>query len=162
MMKNQSGLTLVEILGALVASSLILGSITFVMVQMHNGYDQITSREQVIQESKNVINHIIRATRNETVIAESDANYILKLIGVDDAGAPNGNSTNYAFQPGTSTFSVTTTKDGTTTTAQLSNNVQLIEIELSEANNKIAISLTMNLPNGDTYSSSTVTYIPQL
>lgn len=161
-MKNQSGLTLVEILGALVASSLILGTITFIMLHLHTGYDRITTKEATLQEARAVMNHIIQATRNETLIAEADSTYVLKLIAVDENQNPTGKSTNYAFDPGTNTVSVTYIENSGSTTMQLSDQVQLLDIQLSEGNRKIDIHLTVLHPDGTTHQSDTVIYVPKL
>jgi len=162
MKNNQSGLTLIEVLGALVATSIILGSITFIMIHLHTGYDKITSREPIIQESKTIINHIVRATRNETVKAESDAAYLLKIIGIDNANTLTGNSTYYSFKPDTHTFTANITESGETRTINLSTHVQQANIQLSNGNRKLSIDITMMLPDGSTYNASTITYIPKL
>lgn len=159
---NQSGLTLVELLGALVASSIILGCVTLVMVQLHTGYNKITTRESIKNEARTIVNHILQSARSGSVMAESDALALLRFVTVDHNGNPTGKQIAYTYSAATRTLTVTETDTGVTRTYNLSTRVKSIETPLSESNRKITVKVEMEMPDGSVYPLETVVYLPRL
>lgn len=168
--RNEKGISLYEVLATLAIASFLIGTITFLFTYSHNGMQQTASRETILRESRTIMSHIVTSVRNETAAAyvDDDGN-LLKLefektnsLGVKQ---PTGDTVTYTFtQPSSSeagNIEVITKRRGQTTRHELSSHVADINFEMPQ-NNKLQITLTMQLPNGDPYVTSTVVYFPRL
>lgn len=170
MIRNDNGMTLAELLAALTILILIIGSITAVTVYSDRGVRSETTKAEIMQESRNIFNLIAKSIRNETSIASKpNANVLdISFMETDAAGIATltGNYTRFVYAPASGDDSGTLTfvsfRDGVTVSQVLSDNIGHFAVTLSESNRKLEISLEMNLPNNQTYESSTVVYYPRL
>lgn len=168
MWRNERGLTLAELLGALAIMTFLVGTITFVSLYASKGVQQATNKEDVVMESRTILNHIVQSVRSETVSASQDATYILKLDYKkrDDATGTlvnSGNQTYYTFVSnanGNGTFSFNSVKGTNKMNAVLSTHVKSMTVTIN--NRKIDVRLVMQLNNKQVYNASTVVYFPKL
>ncbi|MFD0671632.1 prepilin-type N-terminal cleavage/methylation domain-containing protein [Cohnella sp. GCM10027633] len=166
--RNERGLTLAELLGALAIMTFLVGTITYVTMYASKGVQNATTKEDVIMESRTILNHIVQAVRSETATASQDTANILKLDyktrdDVTGALVSNGNRTYYTFTSGADgngSFSFNSQKGTNALSAVLSKHVKSATITVD--NRKIDIKLVMQLPNDQDYEASTVVYFPKL
>lgn len=168
MRNNQSGLTLVELLGALAGTIVIVAAVTFLVVQLQTGYDKITDKERIMNEAEGIVNHIVQAARKETVVAETwdpgsgEPAFLLRFVTLDENGNLSGKRLEYAFDAANRTLAVTQIEPGSSRTVTLSANVKQMDVSLDEGGRKIAIDLVMQLSDGTEYALETAAYIPRL
>lgn len=168
MHRDDKGVSLYEVLAALAISTFLIGTITFLFTYSQNGMEHTASRETVLRESRTILNHIVTSVRNETATA-SVKGHLLKLEfqKTDSSGMiqPTGDSITYLFTPPSSSeagnIELITRRGSQTTRQVLSAHVLDAEITMPESN-KLNITLTMMLPNGEPYVTSTVVYFPRL
>ncbi|KIL36149.1 hypothetical protein SD71_09320 [Cohnella kolymensis] len=169
MLRNEKGISLYEVLATLAIASFLIGTLTFLFTYSHNGMQQTASRETILRESRTIMSHIVTSVRNETATADVGDGKVLKLefektnaLGVKQ---PTGDTLTYNFTPQSSSepgkIEVVTIRRGQTTKHELSAHVANVHFEMPQ-NNKLQITLTMQLPNGDPYETSTVVYFPRL
>lgn len=100
MIKNEKGLTLVEVLGALILTGVVLTLFFSLMSYTSTGVKRIMSKEEAMQEAQTIIQHITEAARREDCykVAKPEANEPhLKLEG------PRNQLVEYTFEKGTLT-----------------------------------------------------------
>lgn len=156
---RNAGLTLVEVLATLVITGIALTAILYLTNQTHSGVKHIAAREQIIDESRLVVNHIVQSSRKEKATPQSDAAHPLILQYA------SGNRTEYSFDPSTRQISYTSTIDGRKTTGVLSTHVGSILVKsetLASSQTRLVITLMMSLPGGESYDASTVVNLPSL
>lgn len=153
---NERGLTLVELLAALVLTGVVLTSTLFLFNQLHSGVSTITSREQIMKESRQAINHIVAAARMETATASSDAAHVLILQYA------SGDKTVYTFDETKQQLSYTRTTNGHQLSGLLASHVSSISVKHDPSGQHVTVSLVMALPNKQTYETATVVNIPSL
>jgi|GEM_PF-1659606 len=153
---RSDGLTLVEVLGTLVILGFALTAVLFMVNQTHSGVNRIASREQIIDESRTIINHIVQASRRESAIVTADPSRSLVLQ------YESGDRVSYTFDATRHEFSYTMTTDGRTISGILSTHVGSVSLAPDSAARRIRLSLTMALPNGSAYNASTVVNLPSL
>jgi prepilin-type N-terminal cleavage/methylation domain-containing protein len=175
MLTNERGLTLVELLAAITISGIVLTTILFFSQYSSHTVANISTREDVMKQSRSIINHIIHAVRDNLVEASADASHELMLneiIHVLDGSERKKEYTNnhiyYIFDEATSSVTFEKHWDGRDFQQTLSSNVVDLNITLSEmnpktnSNEKIDIELIMQLPNNQTYTAATTIFIPKL
>ncbi|MCF6092692.1 prepilin-type N-terminal cleavage/methylation domain-containing protein [Microaerobacter geothermalis] len=62
--QNQYGITLVEVLAAVALLTLVFSVVFLVMDQVSSSWTTITEKEKVQEESRIILDHLVRATRN--------------------------------------------------------------------------------------------------
>ena len=168
-MNNESGISVQELLAAIAVIGFVLTVVFYFVSNTNSNLDNIATREQILSESRTIMKHLTTEIRKGRVDASSDpSTYILMLDGyeyqiVDNAKvkADTSNDVYYRFDEQTHTLSYT--KNPAAAGMQtLSTHVKDIKIELSENNKRVEIELTMQLPNDQSYTTSTVLYVPQL
>lgn len=60
---NQRGITLVEVLAVLVLTIMVTGLLTYVLNFANTSLQQVSAREEVLQESRDIIQHITASVR---------------------------------------------------------------------------------------------------
>ncbi|WP_127533138.1 prepilin-type N-terminal cleavage/methylation domain-containing protein [Paenibacillus kobensis] len=154
--KTNAGLTLVEVLATIVLISVAFTAVFFVINQTHNGVKQITSREQMMDESRTIINHIVQASRRESAVVTADPARSL------DLKYESGGQVAYSYDAAKHELSYTSTVNGETRSGVLSAHVGSVSFTPDRAGRRIDISLTMTTPGGGTYVASTVVNLPSL
>lgn len=61
--QNEKGLTLVEVLAVLVLTVLVTGLLTYVLSFANTSLQQVSARETVLQESRDIIQHVTSSVR---------------------------------------------------------------------------------------------------
>lgn len=159
--QSNRGASLAEALGAVVLTAIVLSGLLFLMNQMNSSAVSIQSREQILQQSRDLMNHMVQSARRG-FDAHGDANYALRLEEAGEAG--NDQYIRYRFdrEAGTVAFESSLIPEGGSTpvhTAQtLATHVSDLQVLLAENNTKITIRVTLMLPNGETTEQSTVVY----
>lgn len=160
--KNERGLTLIEVLGVLVLTVFILGFLTYFLQYSSLSLKQVSSREQSLQQSRDIVNHVVNTVRSG-LIPESlsgGTSSGLKLIGV------NGQFAEYTFNAAEHTLSVQyqlLDDDGhlaaRPTTVNFSERVK--NIAFATIDGKVEVTLEVYLPNNQTQVTSTVVHTTQ-
>lgn len=159
--QSNRGASLAEALSAVALTAIVLSGLLFLMNQMNSSAVSIQSKEQILQQSRDLMNHMVQSARRG-FDAHGDANYALRLEEAGEAG--NGQYIRYRFdrEAGTVTLESSLIPEvGSTpvhTVHTLATHVSDLQVLLTENNTKITIRLTLKLPNGETTEQSTVVY----
>lgn len=157
---NERGVTLIEILAALVLTTLVLGTLFYLVNQTHSSAAQVQTRETVLQQSRDIIQHMVRSARN-SVEATQTSKEELRLDGDHEAYV------HYAWDQSSGQFSVEQRladdqgQLGPLTSHVFSSqvaDVQIIVSDVSDDRRRIELSLTIDLPNNQQHTTSTVVY----
>src|SRR5690606_21869380 len=166
----EQGITLIEVLAALVISTFLIGTILFFTHYTQSNVQKISTRETILKESRLILNQIVAEARNHLAIASTDSQYVLKLDryefyldGPSRKFRYTGDYTYVHFDPGTHTVTLEKKENAATIKQELSHHVQDLTITTTAYNEtrrvKININITMLLPNNETYQAGTVVYI---
>ncbi|GGG23498.1 prepilin-type N-terminal cleavage/methylation domain-containing protein [Paenibacillus abyssi] len=155
MYNNERGVSLAEVLGALSITAIVLGVVLVMLNQTHTSSSQITSRETIKQESRDIIDHMVRSIRTGFTASVSAAE-TLRLEG------PEGQYISYRLDGNTLESVSFLIPDGGTEKVLIrrvmSSHVDYLHAGLSESNTRVEITLRMQLPNGQIDTASTVAY----
>ncbi|MHA6483635.1 hypothetical protein ACX1C1_17240 [Paenibacillus sp. strain BS8-2] len=159
--RDERGLTLVEVLGVLVLTVMILGSLIYLLQYSSSSMKQVTEREHTMQTSRDIIHHIVTTVRHglipEDLSAQTSSN--LDLIGED------GQYATYTFDPESGSLTVQyqlLRDDGTLaepTSITFAEHIQSIVFETIDT--KVEVTLSVSLPNNDVQTTSTIVYSTQ-
>ncbi|WP_169447640.1 PilW family protein [Paenibacillus daejeonensis] len=153
---SQRGVTLIEVLAALVLTTLVLGTLFYLVNQTHSSAAQVQTREVVLQQSRDIIQHMVRSARG-TMQASQTSSEELWLHGDHDAYV------HYTWDRASRQFSVEQRladdqgQLGSLTSHVFSEHVANMQITVA-ANGRIELELTMDLPNNQQHTLSTVVY----
>jgi hypothetical protein len=158
---NEKGLTLVEVLGVLVLTAMILSSLIYLLNYTNTSLNQVSGREEVMQQSRDTVEHIVTTVRKgliPTPLNGTSNNLFLNGI--------NGQYAQYNFNSLTHTLEAVyrlANENGTLaaspTRLVLSDQVQNIRFDAN--NGKLQITLVMQLPNHTTKEILTTVYTTQ-
>ncbi|MBH5318229.1 hypothetical protein I6N90_10455 [Paenibacillus sp. GSMTC-2017] len=152
--RNEKGLTLVEVTGVLVLTLIIISSLIYLLNQTHAGVSDVKSKEQIMGQSRTITNHIVSTVRKGFVMADGDYIDLLPLTGT------GGQFVKYHFDNINNTIEVEHRIANeadivpTTSTKYILSN-QVDSIRFKALNGEMEISLTMLMPNNSTYTTST-------
>ena len=153
---SQRGVTLIEVLAALVLTTLVMGTLFYLVNQTHSSAAQVQTREVVLQQSRDIVQHMVRSARG-TMEASQSSTEELWLRGEHDAYV------HYAWDRASGQFSVEQQladdqgQLGSLTSHVFSSQVADMAITVSTGG-RIELSLTMDLPNNQQHTLSTVVY----
>ncbi|MCR2806514.1 hypothetical protein [Paenibacillus soyae] len=161
-LRNEKGLTLVEVLGVLVLTVLILGSLIYMLQYSSLGTKQVSEREQTLQQSRDIMNHIVGTVRIGLIppSLESRTGSNLRLEDVVE-----GQFADYKFDAATNTLTVEYQLKNDAgelasepATHTFSNKVKNIVFHTFDS--KVEVTLEMYLPNNQVHTTSTTVYSP--
>lgn len=159
LLRTNRGASIAEVLGALVLTALVLGGLLMLMNQMNSSALAIKTKESILQESRDLMNHIVQSVRRGFE-ASSDPAYPLLL----QEGNNGAQYIRYSYDSNTASVLVETylQREGSNSPEKiihtLATHVESFIVAISENNTKVDIKLTLRLPNGQTVEQSTVAY----
>lgn len=168
MLQSEKGLTLAEMLAALAVLSIIIAAVTYFTVFASQSIDQIQTKDDAMRQSRDIVNHMVKAIRYSTATASADDPACMLQIAYtqwDDEiknYQPSGDYVCYVFDSSSRTLEAITKKDSATVSTTLSKFVHDASVTLSEDDRKVEITLVMQLPNEQTYTRQATVYFPRL
>lgn len=158
---NERGLTLVEVMGVLVLTVMILGALVYMLQYASNSLNNSMERERSIQMSHDILNHVVMTVRNGfKPEAYPEKAHSLKLVG------ENNQYVEYSFDQITHTLTIyyQLFDDKGKLTPNPANMVfhQVNTIEFQPTDRKITVEVNVSLPNNKEHTVSTIVYYPQL
>lgn len=160
MSQNDKGITVIETLAVLVISVVLLGGIMFLLSQSHGSVSQLTKKEAVMKESRNIIKHISDSLRQSDATIQNTQNAD-EILVIDYGSNSTADKTIYSFKDSqVSSTQLFTGKQPIYHT--LSKNVKSITITTDSTNKKVSIKLTMQLDKGKSATTNTVVNLPNL
>ncbi|WP_042162886.1 PilW family protein [Paenibacillus gorillae] len=155
MVRNEKGLTLVEVTATLVLTVVILSGLIFLLNQTNQGVSQIQKRESVMKESRSIMNNLAASARRGGFIATKPDERTLQFSG------SGGQYVYYRFEPSAKALSVTyrlKNDNGVLaanpTSVTLSEHVQDFTMKL--AGPSVEVELAMSLPNNQIHRTSSI------
>ncbi|GBF73377.1 putative prepilin-type cleavage/methylation domain-containing protein [Paenibacillus sp. 598K] len=160
---NSRGVTLIEVLAALSLTVLVLGTLLYLVNQTHSSAAQLQSRESALQQSRDIVQHLVSSARNG-MNASQNAPSELWLHG------EHGDYVHYAWDRTTGDFTVEQQllDDqgvlGSPSRHLFSSQVADTSIVVtapdpgSPNGSRIEITLVMALPGNQQHTTSTVVY----
>ncbi|WP_419873953.1 PulJ/GspJ family protein [Candidatus Pristimantibacillus sp. PTI5] len=162
-LKNEKGLTLVEVTGVLVLSVIILGFLIYMLNYSNMSLKQVSAREQTLQQSRDIMSHVVKTVRKgyaPASLISSSSNLRLVSAGNDEVvdyiynSASKSLTVSYTPKDASGTFAASPSSSFT-----YADTVQAILFDVNDG--RIEITLTMQLPNHLTKTTSTVVYTTQ-
>ncbi|MGR7943109.1 hypothetical protein ACU063_01425 [Paenibacillus sp. M.A.Huq-81] len=140
---------------------MIIGSLIYLLQYSNLGLKQVSEREKSMQDSRQIIHHVVTTVRKgfipENLAAQTSSD--LKLIG------EHGQSVHYLFDTSSKTlkvYSQLANEDGTLKApVTLTFSEKVKSVLFHTADNKVEIELEVHLPNNGTQKTSTVVYSTQ-
>jgi|GEM_PF-4566132 len=160
---NARGVTLIEVLAALSLTVLVLGTLLYLVNQTHSSAAQLQSREAVLQQSRDIVQHLVRSARNGMNASQSSTSE-LWLHG------EHGDYVHYVWDPTTRAFTVEQQLAddqgvlGSLSRHLFSSQVADASIVVTDTDpslpngSRIEITLVMFLPGNQQHTTSTVVY----
>ncbi|OMF21445.1 hypothetical protein BK133_28435 [Paenibacillus sp. FSL H8-0548] len=160
--RNQKGLSLVEVLAVLVLTSVVLGFLIYLLNYSNNSLNQVSAREATLQESRDIMNHIVSSARKGLIPSPANIENVNHMMLIDpfDVG---GQFVSYTLDETTNTFQVEyKLKDDNgilpiTSTKHIFSD-RVASIQFTALDGKIDIILKTYLPNKSIHETSTVVY----
>ncbi|MBD2848216.1 hypothetical protein IDH44_23730 [Paenibacillus sp. IB182496] len=155
MLRNAKGLTAIELMGALAIALLVIGTLIVLLGQSHSSAVRIALRETVQQEAEDSLRHMVSAIRTGFA-ATAGADYALSLDN-----AETGEYIRYRrLADGRLTFESSRIPEGADTAvalgATLSHHTESVEVSVAEG--RVSIALTMRYEGSRTETFRTVAY----
>lgn len=161
-LKNEKGLTLVEVTGVLVLSVVILGFLIYLLNYSNTSLQQVSAREKTLQQSRDIVSQVVKTVRDgytpSPLVSKSSH---LRLVSAD-----NDKAVDYSYDSAAKSLTVTQRSiDGNgvlsspTSSYTFSDKVESILFDAKDG--RIEITLEMKLPNQQTKKTSTVVYTTQ-
>lgn len=160
---NARGVTLIEVLAALSLTVLVLGTLLYLVNQTHSSAAQLQSREAALQQSRDIVQHLVRSARNGMNASQSSTSE-LWLHG------EHGDYVHYVWDRTTGAFTVEQQLAddqgalGSPSRHLFSSQVADASIVVTDTDpsssngSRIEITLVMALPGNQQHTTSTVVY----
>jgi hypothetical protein len=162
LLKNEKGLTLVEVTGVLVLSVIILGFLIYLFNYSNMSLQQISAKEKTLQQSRDIMNQVVKTVRNGYIpspLVSKSSNLML-------VSPINDQAVEYIYDSSTKSLTVnfrSIGQDGVvaepSSSLSFSNDIESILFDANDG--RIEITLEMRLPNQQTKKTSTVVYTTQ-
>ncbi|MNI58623.1 hypothetical protein D3C73_1137420 [compost metagenome] len=167
--RNEKGVTLVELLAAITISAFILGLIFTVIQQSTQGFATITSKQFAQEHGRIISEHMVHAVRERPYIItqiNSKNGIILKLQDPEAIG----NYIQYTFNSATHNFIIENSVNNTVSSTEVARNVTSASVELSDpvtvnsvqSQSKITLALEFKVEKKSPFTYQTVIYVPTL
>jgi Tfp pilus assembly protein PilV len=159
--KNEKGLTLIEVTGALVLSIMIIGSLIYLLNYTNMSLKQVSEREKTLQQSRDIMSQVVKTVRKgyaPSPLESKSSN--LRLISTSEA-------VDYTYDSSAHTLTVTySAMDGNgnvsaTPSSRYTLSDQVESILFDAKDGRIEVTLEMQLPNNTIKKTSTVVYTTQ-
>ncbi|CAM4239564.1 competence protein ComGC [Paenibacillus endophyticus] len=162
-LKNEKGLTLVEVTGVLVLTAIILGFLIYLLNYSNTSLQQVSSREKTLQQSRDIVTQVVKTVRNgyapATLVSSSSS---LRLLS-----AENDEAVDYRYNSSEKSLTVTYTprdangNDAASPSSTYTFSDKIEDILFNVKDGRIEITLTMILPNHTSKKTTTVVYTTQ-
>lgn len=116
--RNERGVTLVEVLAVLVLTILVTGLLTYVLNFANTNLRQVSAREAVLQESRDIIQHITASVRQSGFVpagmepAGAAPRYLASTSRLYLAKGVNAETVDYAWNASAKTLTVESRQNG--------------------------------------------------
>lgn len=158
---NEKGLTLLELIAALVLVTVVTGVITALIIQSTNGFNKVTEKQSLQEQARQISEQlvtIIRYTPWQLDKASQANNQELKLEYAESETSTYYGSFN--FSSGVLTYQKL---QGTTIVEHktLADNIQSVQIDLDNSSSPPSVHFhyTLEGDNGETYEYDTKLYL---
>ncbi|WP_138753252.1 prepilin-type N-terminal cleavage/methylation domain-containing protein [Paenibacillus sinopodophylli] len=163
-LKNEKGLTLVEVTGVLVLTAIILGFLIYLLSYSNTSLQQVSGREKTMQQSRDIVTQVVKTVRD----GYTPATYPSKTSSLRLLSADNDEAVDYSYNSAGKSLTVTYTPrdanghDAASPTSKytFSDKIENILFDVKDGRS-IEITLTMLLPNNQTKTTTTVVYTTQ-
>lgn len=156
---NERGLTLVEVLGVLVLTVVILGVLIYVLQNSNMSLKQVSEREQTMQQSRDIVDHVVSTVRKGLIPETHDSQTSSNLRLTND-----GQYANYSFDSANQTLTVEyqLLNDSGVLASPISHvfSDKVKNIVFQTFDGKVELTLELYLPNNQVQTTSTVVYSP--
>lgn len=162
LLKNEKGLTLVEVTGVIVLSVIILGFLIYLFNYSNMSLQQISAKEKTLQQSRDIMSQVVKTVRNGYIpspLVSKSSN--LRLVS-----PTNDQAVDYIYDSFTKSLTIYFRSiDQNDVVAEPSSSLSfpnVVESILFDANDgRIEITLEMRLPNQQIKKTSTIVYTTQ-
>ncbi len=155
-LKQQDGVTLLEMLAAITLFSMIIGIVVMLPLQTQTTSTNIMTKSHALNQASYLTQHITSQMRS----------FSQTLLGVDDPDDDlllgfirEDSDVRYLYDEATDTISVQLTNEGgETQQVQLADNISDVAIAFEPVTQRLALDLTFTLSNGQTFDYETAIY----
>jgi type II secretory pathway pseudopilin PulG len=160
--RNEKGLTLVEVLAVLVLTTIVLGFMIYLLNYSNTSLKQVSAREATLQQSSMIMNHIVGAVRKGLIPNPSQLNNVSQLTLIDpydDGGQYVSYKLDTALHTLKAEYKLRDAAEdlpAVATSITFSDKVESIRFDAMDG--KLTITLKMYLPNNAIHEKSTVVY----
>ncbi|WP_054024137.1 type II secretion system protein J [Bacillus sp. FJAT-28004] len=161
-LKNEKGLTLVEVTAVLVLSVIILGFLIYLLNYSNMSLNQVSAREKTLQQQRDIMSQVVKTVRkgySPAPLESKSSN--LRLVSSD-----NDEAVDYTYDSSSKTLHVSykpivenVVSATPTSSFTFSDHVENILFDAKDG--RIEITLEMKLPNDSIKKTSTVVYTTQ-
>jgi hypothetical protein len=161
-LKNEKGLTLVEVTGVLVLSVIILGFLIYLLNYSNTSLQQVSAREKTLQQSRDIVSQVVKTVRDgyaPSPLVSKSSNLRLVSSENDKAVDYTYDSTAKSLTVSYRTINTNGVVSAPSSSFTFSDKVESILFDAKDG--RIEITLEMKLPNQQAKKTSTVVYTTQ-
>lgn len=161
-LKNEKGLTLVEVTAVLVLSVIILGFLIYLLNYSNMSLNQVSAREKTLQQQRDIMSQVVKTVRK----GYSPAPLVSKSSNLRLVSSENDEVVDYTYNSSSKSLTVSykpivenVVAATPTSSFTFSDHVENILFDANDG--RIEITLEMKLPNHSIKKTSTVVYTTQ-
>lgn len=163
MIKNEKGLTLVEVLAVIIISSLVIATVTYVMQYTLNNYRATSERQEAQSDAMHVTELIIKSVRERSnQNLNTDGTIGDCVVHLEYSVSGTTYRTCYSFDQNNGTLSLIKSENDTITLNQvISSKLANIDVDIVDEG-KIELTLHYTIMRNTDFKYETTVYIPKL